>query len=117
MSTDIHFAAAVRLSDTVSVGRLCAARNALMRATRSCSALSRVAPSTSCGVAEPSKLTTASTVAKTADENRINTPLGAAHARCGHGPEESRRGVRKAADADLIRSACLPPPDALRGAD
>src|SRR5437879_5853153 len=112
MSTDIHFAAAVRVSDTVSVGRLRATRNELMRATRSCSTLSRLAPSATCGVNEHSKPTTASTVARAAGENRINTPLGAAHARCDHGPEESRQGVRKAVDADLIRRACLAPPDA-----
>src|SRR6266850_4287442 len=108
MSNDIHFAADVSVSDTTSVGRLRAALKALMRATRSCSALSRLAPSATWGVNKPSRPTTASTVARRPAENRIITPLAAAHP-CRGLPPGSRVTVSgEGADADLIRQARLP---------
>src|SRR5204862_7077125 len=109
MSVDIHFAAEVSVSETARVGRLRAARNALIRATRSCSALSRLAPSTTNGAIEPSKPTTASTVATRATENRIITPLAAAilDAATSRGVASgSQEGLGRGLDPH--RLACLP---------
>src|SRR2546421_13037770 len=110
MSPDIHFAAEVRVSDTTRVGRLRAARKAFTRATRSCSAPSRLAPSATWGVNKLSRPTTASTVARRPVENRIITPLAAAHPWCARDPGSRVRVSGEGADADLIRQARLPAP-------
>src|SRR2546427_9331023 len=75
MSTDIHFAAAASVSETASVGRPRAARNVLTRATRSCSAASRLAPAATCGANETNRLPSASMPAQAHHRSRIDPPV------------------------------------------
>src|SRR5438445_6703968 len=82
MSADIHFAAAVSVSEMARVGRPRAARNSFTRPTRSSSVESRLAPSATDGDSKPNNPTTASTLAATTLGNRIAPPFLATHSRC-----------------------------------
>src|SRR5438132_603622 len=82
MSADIHFAAAVSVSETARVGRPRAARNSFTRPTRASSVESRLAPSASDGDSKPNNPTTASTLAATTLGRRMALPFLGTHSPC-----------------------------------
>src|ERR671936_1998856 len=104
MSADIHFAAAVSVSDTVSVGRPRAARKSLMRPTRSCSTESSVAALLG-ALHSPSTMATASMGVRTKLNQRKNPlPFLVVDPQGNDSVTEVADPRARSVDPDLIRS-------------